>query len=181
MGRISEARPTLAALDVAYAVRSPAPSRDVNHTLVWSTAPLRQDMLDAVMAAVERDRDRRTAHGDLSRMRQRFGTLSAREQQVMLLVTAGKMNKQIAGDLGISEVTVEIHRGAATRKMGARTLAALVRMAEVIKPEPSEGVVLVYNFPPPLLMPQPPTSRLRPAPGERMVCARRAPNRGDRR
>jgi FixJ family two-component response regulator len=92
-----------------------------------------QDMLDAVMAAIERDRERRTVDGDLARMRQRFETLSAREQQVMLLVTAGKMNKQVAGDLGISEITVKIHRGAAMRKMEARTLADLVRMAEVVK------------------------------------------------
>src|SRR5215470_16656932 len=83
----------------------------------------------------ERDRRRRTVDADVSQMRQRFGTLSPREQQVMLLVTAGKMNKQVAGDLGISEITVKIHRGAAMRKMGARTLADLVRMAEVVKPE----------------------------------------------
>jgi FixJ family two-component response regulator len=63
-----------------------------------------QDMLDAVMVAIERDRQRRTADDDASRMRQRFGTLSAREQQVMMLVTTGKMNKQVAGDLGISEI-----------------------------------------------------------------------------
>jgi FixJ family two-component response regulator len=92
-----------------------------------------QDMLDAVMAAIEHDRRRRTVDDDVSQMRQRFGMLSPREQQVMLLVTAGKMNKQIAGDLGISEITVKIHRGAAMRKMGARTLADLVRMAEVVK------------------------------------------------
>jgi FixJ family two-component response regulator len=94
-----------------------------------------QDMLDAVMAAIAGDRRRRAADSDLSQMRQRFDTLSAREQQVMLLVTAGKMNKQVAGDLGISEITVKIHRGAAMRKMGARTLADLVRMAEVLKPK----------------------------------------------
>jgi FixJ family two-component response regulator len=94
-----------------------------------------QDMLDAVMVAIERDRQRRTADGDASRMRQRFETLTAREQQVMMLVTAGKMNKQVAGDLGVSEVTVKLHRGAAMRKMGARTLADLVRMAEVVKPK----------------------------------------------
>jgi FixJ family two-component response regulator len=79
-----------------------------------------QDMLDAVIAAVDRDRQRRTADGDLSRMRQRSGTLPAREQQVMLLATAGKMNKQIAGGLGISEVTVKIHRGAAMPARRAR-------------------------------------------------------------
>jgi len=94
-----------------------------------------QDMLDAVLAAIERDRQRRAVDGDVSQMRQRFGTLSPREQQVMLLVTAGKMNKQVAGALGISEITVKIHRGAAMRKMGARTLADLVRMAEVVKPK----------------------------------------------
>jgi FixJ family two-component response regulator len=98
-----------------------------------------QDMLDAVMTAIERDRNRRGADGALTRIRGRFGTLSAREQQVMLLVTAGKMNKQIAGDLGISEVTVKIHRGAAMRKMAARSLADLVRMAEVVKPKAPQG------------------------------------------
>jgi FixJ family two-component response regulator len=94
-----------------------------------------QDMLDAVMAAIERDRQRRTVEGDISQLQQRFGTLSARELQVMQLVTAGKMNKQVANDLGISEITVKIHRGAAMRKMGAKTLADLVRMAEAVKPK----------------------------------------------
>jgi FixJ family two-component response regulator len=93
-----------------------------------------QDMLDAVTTAIERDRRRRTVDCYVARMRQRFGMLTPREQQVMLLVTAGKMNKQVAGDLGISEITVKVHRGAAMRKMGARTLADLVRMAEVVKP-----------------------------------------------
>jgi FixJ family two-component response regulator len=95
-----------------------------------------QDMLDAVLTAMERDRQRRAVDGVASEMRERFAALSAREQQVMLLVTAGKMNKQVAGDLGISEITVKIHRGAAMRKMGARTLADLIRMADVIKPRP---------------------------------------------
>jgi FixJ family two-component response regulator len=100
------------------------------------TKPFRdQDMLDAVMAAIERDRQRRKVDDDVSQMQQRFETLSPREQQVMLLVTAGKMNKQVAGDLGISEITVKIHRGAAMRKMNARTLTDLVRMAEVVKPK----------------------------------------------
>ena len=105
-----------------------------------------QDMLDAVTAAIERDRRRRTVDDDVSQMRQRFGMLSPREQQVMLLVTAGKMNKQVAGDLGITEITVKIHRGAAMRKMGARTLADLVRMAEVLKPDlPARPLDLVTS------------------------------------
>jgi FixJ family two-component response regulator len=90
-------------------------------------------MLDAVMAAIERDRERRAIDSDVAQMKQRFATLSPREQQVMLLVATGKMNKQVAGDLGITEITVKIHRGAAMRKMGARTLADLVRMAEVLR------------------------------------------------
>ncbi|GGI23658.1 DNA-binding response regulator [Bradyrhizobium guangdongense] len=94
-----------------------------------------QDMLDAVMAAIERDRQRRTVENDATQLRQRFETLSPREQEVMLHVTAGKMNKQVAGDLGISEITVKIHRGAAMHKMGARTYAELVRMADALKPD----------------------------------------------
>jgi FixJ family two-component response regulator len=93
-----------------------------------------QDMLDAALTAIERDRQRRALDRDVSKMRERFGTLSAREQQVMLLVTTGKMNKQVAGDLGISEITVKIHRAAVMRKMGARTLADLIRRADVISP-----------------------------------------------
>jgi len=93
-----------------------------------------QDMLDAVITAIERDRKRRAIDSSIEGIRQRFGTLSPRERQVMLLVTAGKMNKQVASDLGITEITVKIHRGAAMRKMGARTLADLVRMVEVVRP-----------------------------------------------
>jgi FixJ family two-component response regulator len=92
-----------------------------------------QDMLDAVIAAIERDRERRAVDGKAAEIRQRFETLSPREREVMLLVATGKMNKQVAGDLGISEITVKIHRGAAMRKMSARTLADLVKMAEVVK------------------------------------------------
>jgi FixJ family two-component response regulator len=92
-----------------------------------------QDMLDAVAAAIDRDRRRRAAEDGSADIKARFATLSPREQQVMMLVTAGKLNKQVAGDLGLSEVTVKIHRGAAMRKMGARTLADLVRMADALK------------------------------------------------
>jgi FixJ family two-component response regulator len=94
-----------------------------------------QDLLDAVATAIERDRRRRALDGDANLLRDRFLTLSPREQQVMMLVTIGKMNKQVAGDLGLSEITVKIHRAAAMRKMGARTLADLVRMADALKPK----------------------------------------------
>ena len=98
------------------------------------TKPFRdQDMLDAVASAIERDRKRREADSNAMRIRARFATLSPRERQVMMLVTAGKMNKQVAGDLGLSEVTVKIHRGAAMRKMDAQSLADLVRMMDALK------------------------------------------------
>jgi FixJ family two-component response regulator len=86
------------------------------------------------LAAIECDRQRRIVENDDSQLKERFETLSPREQEVMLLVTAGKMNKQVAGDLRISEITVKIHRGAAMHKMGARTYAELVRMADALKP-----------------------------------------------
>jgi FixJ family two-component response regulator len=93
-----------------------------------------QDMIDAVIGAIERDRKRRTVQVKVSQVQQRFGTLTPREREVTLLVAAGKMNKQIAGDLGIQEITVKVHRGAAMRKMAARSLADLVRMVEALKP-----------------------------------------------
>lgn len=89
-----------------------------------------QDMLDAVSAAIDRDRTQRAQRRDMQDTRSRYDALSPRERQVMALVTQGLMNKQIAGELGISEITVKIHRGAAMRKMGARTLPELVRMAD---------------------------------------------------
>jgi len=92
-----------------------------------------QDMLDAVTAAIRRDSQRRSAGSDQAGVRARFATLSAREQQVMMLVVAGKMNKQVAGELGLSEITVKIHRRAAMHKMDAQTFADLVRMAEILK------------------------------------------------
>ena len=99
------------------------------------TKPFRdQDMLDAVATAISRDEARRATKAADAALRDRFATLSARERQVMQLVAIGKMNKQVAGDLGLSEITVKIHRGSVMKKMGARTLADLVRMAEALKP-----------------------------------------------
>lgn len=91
-----------------------------------------QEMLDAVSVALERDRARRGEAATLEALKAAYATLSARERQVMTLVTAGKMNKQVAGDLHLSEITVKIHRGSVMRKMGAKSLAALVRMAEAL-------------------------------------------------
>ena len=95
--------------------------------------PFRQQaMLDAVTTALGRDRARRASVTKATSLREKYASMSPREREVMQLVAAGKMNKQVAGDLGLSEITVKIHRGSAMRKMGARTLADLVRMAEAL-------------------------------------------------
>jgi FixJ family two-component response regulator len=98
------------------------------------TKPIRdQDLLDAIATAIERDRHRLQLEREVAALRERYSQLSPREKEVMLLVTSGKMNKQAAGELKLSEITVKIHRGAAMRKMGARTLTDLVRMVEALK------------------------------------------------
>lgn len=95
------------------------------------TKPFRdQDMLDAVALALEADRAHRAQTQASADVRERFTLLSPREREVMTLVTRGLMNKQVAGELGLSEITVKLYRGQAMRKMGARSLADLVRMAE---------------------------------------------------
>jgi FixJ family two-component response regulator len=98
-----------------------------------------QDMLDAVAAAIARDRARRTAEAGLTELQKRLESLSRREREVMALATAGLLNKQIAAEVGLSEVTVKIHRGRAMHKMGARSFADLVRMAESLGVRPDRS------------------------------------------
>ena len=97
------------------------------------TKPFRdQDLLDAVRVGLERDRARRENEGAASKLRAQFESLTPREQEVIAFVTAGLMNKQIAAEIGVSEVTVKVHRGNVMRQMGARSLADLVRMADIL-------------------------------------------------
>jgi FixJ family two-component response regulator len=91
-----------------------------------------QDMLDAVTQAIERDRKRREAEVGVAALRALFEALTPREREIMGLVTRGLLNKQIAAELGLSLVTVKIHRGHLMRKMRARSLADLVRMADLL-------------------------------------------------
>ncbi len=97
------------------------------------TKPFRdQDLLDAVQIALERDRTRRGQDQAVLQLRNLYEALTPRERQVIGFVTAGWMNKQIAAELGVSEITVKVHRGSGMKKMGARSLADLVRMADAL-------------------------------------------------
>jgi FixJ family two-component response regulator len=91
-----------------------------------------QDMIDAVQAGLDRDRRRRKNVSDTSRLKSTYDELTPREQEIMAMVSEGLMNKQIAGKIGVSEVTVKFHRGNVMRKMGAKSVAELVRMADAL-------------------------------------------------
>jgi FixJ family two-component response regulator len=97
------------------------------------TKPFRdQDMLDAVVKAIERDRKRREADKIVASLQTLLDTLTPREREVLALVSSGLLNKQIAAELGLAEITVKIHRGHIMRKMAAKSLADLVRKAETL-------------------------------------------------
>jgi FixJ family two-component response regulator len=105
--------------------------------LEFLTKPVRdQDLLDAIQLGLERDRARREGERALAALRERFETLTPREREVMIEVLKGRLNKQIAGDIGVSEVTVKAHRGQVMRKMKASSLLDLARMAEKLKLTP---------------------------------------------
>jgi FixJ family two-component response regulator len=98
------------------------------------TKPFRdQDLLDAIQLSLKKDRARREREGEISILKQRFQSLTPREQEVLPWVVSGKLNKQIAAELGTSEATVKVHRSQLMRKMGAESLADLVRMADKMK------------------------------------------------
>jgi len=98
------------------------------------TKPFRdQDLLDAVQSGLERDRRQREKDRAVVQLRSRYNSLTKREQEVMAAVVAGRLNKQIAADIGLSEVTVKLHRGNLLRKMEASSVAELAQMAERLK------------------------------------------------
>src|SRR5215208_5624752 len=92
-----------------------------------------QQLLDAINAGIERNRAQRRDAAVIDDLRQRFAALTPREREIMALVIRGRMNKQIAGDLGVSEVTVKVHRGQIMRKMRAKSLPELVRMGDLLR------------------------------------------------
>jgi RNA polymerase sigma factor (sigma-70 family) len=106
------------------------------------TKPFReQDLLDAIRVALDRDRAQREDEKEALDLRARFDALSPREKDVLALVTAGLMNKQVAGEMGVSEVTVKVHRHNLMKKLSAQSLADLVRMADFLRVSRSDDVV----------------------------------------
>jgi FixJ family two-component response regulator len=103
------------------------------------TKPFRdQDLLEAIQVGLTRDRARRESEKALASLKERFGSLSPREREIMVEVARGRLSKQIAGDIGIAEATVKVHRSRLMRKMKARSLPALSRMADKLKLIPEE-------------------------------------------
>jgi FixJ family two-component response regulator len=101
------------------------------------TKPIRpQDLLDAIQLAIGRDRAHRDAEARSAELRARFDSLTSREREVMILVAAGRANKQIAWEIGVTLATVKLHRGQIMRKMRAQSLADLVRMADKLNLSP---------------------------------------------
>src|SRR5499427_11088761 len=98
-----------------------------------------QSMLDAVHSALEKDRQRRKGIGDTAQLRSSFDSLTSREQEIFAYVASGLMNKQIAAETELSEVTVKVHRASVMRKMGAKSLADLVRMADALGVRPPKS------------------------------------------
>ena len=97
------------------------------------TKPFRdQDLLDAIQVALERGRASQANEKAISELRAKYETLTPREQEVMGWVTGGLLNKQVAAEIGVTEITVKVHRGKVTRKMGAKSLADLVKMADIL-------------------------------------------------
>jgi FixJ family two-component response regulator len=104
------------------------------------TKPIRdQDLLDAIQLGLTRDRVRRENEGALADLRKRFGKLSPREQEIMIQVARGRLSKQIAGDIGIAETTVKVHRSRAMRKMNARSLPEFGQMAAKLNLVPEKS------------------------------------------
>jgi FixJ family two-component response regulator len=96
-----------------------------------------QDLLDAVTAAIQRDQKRREHENAMTDLRAHFSSLTPREREIMALVASGLMSKQIAAEVGLSEITVKVHRSHLMKKMGARSVADLVRMAEALGVKPA--------------------------------------------
>jgi FixJ family two-component response regulator len=98
-----------------------------------------QDLLDAVTAAIQRDQKRREHENAMTDLRAHFSSLTPREREIMALVASGLMSKQIAAEVGLSEITVKVHRSHLMKKMGARSVADLVRMAEALGVKPAKS------------------------------------------